>query len=365
MITARSVIHSMARFYPASGAKRGQPPGTLAVHPAAPGAPPVRVQLFGFGPEDLREEPSVAFDEAAAAVGEAPVTWINIDGVHDADLLRRAGERFGLHPLTIEDIAHVGQRPRYEDTDGYLFVVLHMLRYETDTGLVTAEQISLVVGRGFVLSFQEREGDVFGVIRDRLRLDKGRGRRGGADYLAYALMDAIVDQYFTVLERLGESLANLEEEVVTRPAPAALQELHRLKRELIFLRKSVWPLRECIGGLHRSDSPLLERATSVYLRDLYDHTMHVIDTVETFRDMVSGMLDIYLSSVSNRMNEVMKLLTVIATIFIPLTFLAGVYGMNFDHMPELHWRWGYFGTLGVMLAIGLGMLAWFRRRHWL
>ena len=364
MKAPQSLWHSMARFYQGTATKRGQPPGTIEALVPDERVEPARVSLFRFGPDAVREETGIAFDAAADTVGKDGVTWINVDGVHDADVLQRAGERFGIHPLTIEDIAHTGQRPKCDDTDATLFLVLHMLRYEEASRLVTAEQVSLVVGVGYVLSFQEREGDVFDVIRDRIRLNKGRIRRMGSDYLAYALTDAVVDHYFFVLERLGEHLSDVEEEVVERPTPAVLRELHRLKRELIFLRRSVWPLRESIGALYRSESPLVQRETVVYLRDLHDHTLHVIDTAETFRDMLSGLLDIYLSSLSNRMNEVMKTLTVIATIFIPLTFIAGVYGMNFDHMPELHWRWGYVGTLGGMLLLALGMLAWFRRRRW-
>jgi magnesium transporter len=240
-----------------------------------------------------------------------------------------------------------------------------MLYYDEEADIVVAEQVSLLLGPNFVLSFQERPGDVFEPIRDRIRNDKGRVRAMGADYLCYALLDSIVDNYFIILEKFGEKIEGMEEELVQNPDPNTLQTIHSLKRELIFMRKSVWPLREVVNALDRGESTLIRKTTGIYLRDVYDHTIQVIDTVETFRDMVSGMLDIYLSSVSNRMNEVMKVLTIIATIFIPLTFIAGIYGMNFSFMPELGWRFGYFGALGVMALIFVAMVIYFKRRAWL
>jgi magnesium transporter len=252
-----------------------------------------------------------------------------------------------------------------EDFGDYIFVVLKTFSYNHQSDELEPEQISLILGPSFVVSFQEREGDVFNPIRERIRSNKGRIRRMGADYLAYSLLDSIVDHYFIVLEQVGEEVEFLEEELVTNPTPETLQTIHNLKREMLFLRKSVWPLREVIGALERGESSLIKESTGIYLRDVYDHTIQVIDTIETFRDMISGMLDIYLSSVSNRMNEVMKVLTIIATIFIPLTFIAGIYGMNFQYMPELEWRWGYPMVWVVMLAIGVLMLIYFRKKDWL
>ena len=241
-----------------------------------------------------------------------------------------------------------------------------MLYYDDRNGQIEAEQISLILGQNFVLSFQEgKEGDVFGPLRERLRGGKGRIRKMRTDYLAYSLIDAIVDHYFIILERLGERVEFLEEELVTEPTTKTLKEIHNLKREMIFLRKAVWPLREVISGLERGESSLIQQNTQIYFRDVYDHTIQVIDNIETFRDTVSGMLDIYLSSVSNRLNTVMKVLTIIATIFMPLTFLAGIYGMNFKYMPELEWRWGYPFVWMVMIAIGIVMLIYFRKKKWL
>jgi magnesium transporter len=227
------------------------------------------------------------------------------------------------------------------------------------------DQLSLVFGKNFVVSFQEKPGDMFDPVRERLRQGKGRLRKMGADYLAYALLDAVVDHYFVVLENLGERVEALEEELVVDPSQETLHKIHALKREMIFLRKSVWPLREVVAKLERAESELIKDSTEIFFRDVYDHTIQVIDNIETFREILAGMLETYLSSVSNRMNQVMKVLTIIATIFIPLTFLAGVYGMNFEHMPELKWRFGYFLVWGVMIALGVGMAVAFRRRKWL
>jgi magnesium transporter len=241
-----------------------------------------------------------------------------------------------------------------------------MLHYLDQSGEIEAEQVSLILGQNFLFSFQEgKKGDLFDPIRERIRNGKGRIRKMGADYLAYALIDAVVDHYFIILEKLGERIEVLEEALVAQPTTRTLHEIHNLKREMIFLRKAIWPLREVINSLARGESSLIQESTRVYLRDVYDHTIQVIDTIETFRDMVSGMLDIYLSSVSNRLNSVMKVLTIIATVFMPLTFLAGVYGMNFKHMPELEWRWGYPVIWAVMIAIGVFMLIYFRKKKWL
>jgi len=270
-----------------------------------------------------------------------------------------------LHHLVIEDIHNTYQRPKAEDYEDFLYIVLKMISWDENLNQAQAEQVSMILGKGYVLSFKEDPGDIFDPVRVRLREGKGRIRKSGADYLAYALLDQVVDNYFLVLENLGERIESLEEELTTNPSPATLKAIHHLKRELIFLRKSVWPLREAINSLERGDSSLFQAETLVYLRDLYDHTIQVMDTIETFRDMVSGMLDIYLSSISNRMNEIMKVLTIIATIFIPLTFIAGVYGMNFANMPELQWPWGYFAVWGVMILVAGGMIIFFKRKGWL
>jgi len=288
-----------------------------------------------------------------------------LDGIHQLDNIEKIGEHFKIHPLVLEDIMNTGQRPKMEDFNDYLFIVLKMLSYDEEENETKTEQVSLILSSKFVISFQESEGDVFDPVRERIRSDRGRIRKMGVDYLAYSLIDAIVDNYFMVLEKIGEKIEDIEDELVKNPTPEVLHTIHRLKRELIFLRKSVWPLREVISRLERWESPLIDKSIDIYLRDVYDHTIQVIDALETFRDMLSGMLDIYLSSLSNRMNEVMKVLTIIATIFIPLTLISSIYGMNFKYMPELDWFWGYPLVYTVMLAVSAVMLIYFRRKKWL
>jgi magnesium transporter len=290
---------------------------------------------------------------------------MNVTGLHDVELIRQLGERFDLHPLVLEDVVSTGQRPKFEDFGSYVFMVLKTLHGGEELGHVRTEQISIILGPNFVISFQEIEEDPFGHVRERIRSGRGRIRTMGPDYLAYALVDAIVDHYFVVLEKLGDAIEVLGEETVSDPTPSTLHTIQGLKRELSNLRRSVWPLREVVSGFQRGESNMLSERTEVYLRDVYDHTIQVVETIEAYRDIVSGMFDTYLSSVSNRMNEVMKVLTIIATIFIPVTFVAGVYGMNFQRMPELAWPWSYPAALLLMLAIALVMIAYFRRKRWL
>jgi magnesium transporter len=344
--------------------KAGLPPGSL-VFTGERKLETARITIIDYDENAFQERQVDRVEECFPFKTTPTVTWINIDGLHEVKIIEDIGTHFGLHPLTLEDILHTGQRPKFEDLDSYLFVVLMMLRFDDESQTVLSEQVSLVLGPNFAISFQENIGDVFEQIRDRIRNAKGRIRKMGADYLMYTLLDAVVDSYFGILEKLGEKIEFLEEELVSNPTDRTLRQIHDLKREMVFLRKSVWPLRELINGLERSESVLIEESTGVYLRDVYDHTIQVIDTVESFRDMVSGMLDIYLSSISNRMNAVMKVLTIIATIFIPLTFVAGIYGMNFEHMPELKWRYGYAAVWLVMLVVAGLMILYFRRKKWL
>jgi magnesium transporter len=293
------------------------------------------------------------------------VTWVNVHGVHEVEILEKFGNCFGLHPLVMEDILNTDQRPKIENYGEDLFIVLKMLSYDEKKGEISAEQVSLVLRSNAVLSFTEKEKGAFTPIQERLRSGKGRLRKMGADYLAYTLLDIIVDHYFAILEKLSEKIEELEEKLVTNPTTPILQKIQNLKREMIFLRKWVWPLREVISSLERGESSWIQEGTRFYLRDVYDHTIQVMDTVETFREVLSGMMDIYLSSINNRMNAVMKVLTIIATIFMPLTFLAGVYGMNFKHMPELEWQWGYPLLWVFMILIAVFMLISFRKKRWL
>lgn len=354
----------MLRFIKKTSKKAGLPPGAL-IHIGDRKTEYVRIRIIDYNEEFLEEKELKKIDECVPYKDKPSVTWINIDGLHDVDIIQKLGSHYGLHPLIMEDIVHTDQRPKLDDHEGYLFIVSKMLFFDEEEDQLKFEQFSVVLGPDFVLSFQEIFGDVFEQVRTRLRAGKGRIRKMGADYLMYALMDAIVDNYFIVLEKIAQRIEELEEGLISDPRPDTLHAIHNLKRELIFLRKSVWPLREVFSSLFRDESSLIREKTSIFLRDLYDHTIQVIDTTETLRDIVSGMLDVYLSSISNRMNEVMKLLTIIATIFIPLTFIAGIYGMNFKYMPELEWHWGYFVALGVMFVIFVIMLIWFRRKRFI
>jgi magnesium transporter len=355
----------MPRFFKKVSKTIGLSPGAL-VHIGKKKIEKARIRLIDYDEAQLQEKEPKTVEECFPFKDLPTVTWVNIDGLHDIRIMEKIGKHFGLHPLVLEDILNTEQRPKIEDFDDHIFVVLKMLYYDETDGEIRAEQISVILGSNFVLSFQERVGDIFNPLRERIRGAKGRVRKMGPDYLAYNLLDAIVDNYFAVLEKLGEQIEGMEEELVSNPTPDTLQRIHNLKREMIFLRKSVWPLREVVSRLERGESELIKDSTGIYLRDVYDHTIQVIDTIETYRDMLSGMLDIYLSSISNRMNQVMKVLTIIATIFIPLTFVAGIYGMNFEYMPELKWHWFYPKAFWlVMLGVAAMMLVYFRRKRWL
>ncbi|MCK9299351.1 MAG: magnesium/cobalt transporter CorA [Methanoculleus sp.] len=329
---------------------------------ATPRSRPVTVTVIDYD-ESRLEERTYTLPELRLPARRPAVIWIDVDGVHDTGAIQAVGDAVGIHPLTLEDIANTSQRPKIEDYRDYLYVAVRMLA--PGDGEFRSEQVSLVLGRGYVVSFQEQPGDVFERIRERLRAGAGRLRSAGPDYLFYALLDAIVDGYFSVIEVFGERIEVVEEEVVADPDRGTLQAIYALKRSLIALRRSVWPLREAVAQLERGESPLIGEQTLVYFRDVYDHTIEVAETVETYRDTMSGTLDVYLSSQSSRMNEIMKVLTVIATIFIPLTFIAGVYGMNFAYMPEISHPWGYPLALASMAAVAAAMLVYFRKRNWI
>lgn len=342
--------------------KTGAPPGTM-VYSGKETTEKVKITLIEYNETEFIEKSFYDFSECLNSVNPALVKWINVDGIHKVELIETIGKYFNIHPLTLEDIVNTDQRSKFEDYDTYVVSIMKMIYYDTE---IRSEQLSVILFEGMVISFQEiHGGDAFDLIRNRLRQGKGRIRKMGADYLAYALLDAVVDCYFSILEKIGDRIELLEEELMDEPTKQTLKQLHHMKREMIFLRKAVWPMRELINNIERSETELIKPSTDIYLRDLHDHSVRVIDTVETFRDLLSGMMDIYLSSVSNRMNEVMKVLTIITTLFVPVTFIVGLYGMNFEFMPELHTRWGYPITLIVIFLTIISLLIYFRRKKWM
>jgi len=344
--------------------KSGLPSGTL-VYTGERKDEQIIIHVIDFDEATFVETELTSVEACIPYKNKPTVTWINVDGVHNVPMLEKLGDCFALHRLVMEDITNTDQRPKTEDYGDYLYIVLKMLSAGKAEEIVT-EQLSIIAGPNFVLSFQDgQEGDVFSLIRDRLRNNKGRIRKMGADYLAYSLLDAVVDNYFVILETFGNRIEQLETELIESPTPGTVQKIYQLKRELIFLHNAVWPLREAVSSLGKLESPLIREATVPYLRDLYDHVVNVIDSVDIYREMITGMLDMYLSSVSNRLNEVMKVLTAISLIFMPLTFIVGLYGMNFKYMPELNWQYGYPVVLFAMLGIGMSMFFYFKRKKWL
>ncbi len=329
-----------------------------------------RITVIDFDEQHYQETELKQVAEAFVFREKPTVTWINIEGLHQADVLEKLGSCYGIHPLVLEDIL-TDQRPKIEDYDDYIFIVLKMLYYDEEGDAEPADtkldmdQVSIILGKNFIISFKEKEVDIFNSLRERLRTAKGKIRKQGADYLAYSMMDSIVDHYFVIMEKLGDRFEDLEDAVVSNPEPGILPTIYNLKRDMLFLRKSVWPLRESISRLQRTDSPLISELTKIYLRDVYDHTIQVIENIETFRDMSASLLETYLSSLSNKLNEVIKLLTIISTIFIPLTFLAGLYGMNFRFMPELESPLGYPAVLILMLMVVVTMMVYFRKKGWI
>lgn len=344
--------------------KAGLPPGTL-VYIGDKKTEKAFINIIDYNEAEVQEKSAVTPEECREYVDKSTVTWINMTGLHDTDILQKLGDVFGIHPLILEDIVNTSQRPKLEDYGDYLFLVFKMLYHSSRDGSIVSEQMSLVLGRNYVLSFQEIPGDIFDAIRERIRAGKGRIRKHGCDYLAYTLLDAVVDHYFVVLEDLGDRIDLLQEKVLVNTDRNIVHELHNLKKEVIFMRKNLWPLRELVSGLEKSESHLIHKTMIPYLRDVYEHTVQVLDTVESLRDVLSSVFEIYLSNMSNKMNETMKILTLIATIFIPLTFIAGVYGMNFENMPELKWEMGYAGVWIIMILTASGMCVFFKRKKWL
>lgn len=362
---AKRQVGKIKRIIKPKAKKAGLAPGTL-IYTGEKSGQPIKISVLDYMGEDFEEREVKNVEEIFSLIKTESNSWINIDGIHNIETIEKIGKRFNIHPLVLEDILHTTQRPKLEDYDNSIFIVLRMFIFNEEAQEIKNEQVSLILGKNYLLTFQEDIGDVFDSVRDRLRKGGPKIRSGGVDYLTYALMDAVVDSYFHILEKVGEDIETLEDRLVTNPDRDDLQKVHQLRRDLILLRKSVWPLREVLGQMQRNENGMIQKSTEIYLRDVYDHTIQVIDTIESYRDMVVGMLDVYLSSLSNKMNEVMKVLTIIATLFIPLTFLAGVYGMNFDHFPELHYKWMYPWGFWIFTIMVIGLMLWyFKRKKWL
>jgi len=344
--------------------KSGLPPGTL-LHIGDKKMETTRITLMDYDESHFLEKEVKLVEEAFPFKDKPSVTWINIEGIHEIEIIEKIGQYFGVHPLILEDILNTEKRPKMEDFQTYIYVTLKILKQIENSDKILSEQVSFIVGTNFVISLMDGKDDIFDPIKERIRNGKGHLRKMGPDYLAYSLIDAIVDNYFVIMEKFGEKIEVMEEELVKNPTTGTLKSLHDIQRELMILRKSVWPLREVVNNMLRGDSTLIHKSTLIYLRDVYDHTIEIIDMIEGLRDMVSRMFDMYLSSISNKLNEIMKVLTIIATIFIPLTFIAGVYGMNFEYMPELKWRWGYPVIWVIMISSGILMLNYFRKNKWI
>ena len=354
----------MTRYVRKRSGKLGQAPGTV-IFTGTRRIETTALTLIRYDESSMDESSGTTLSDVAGGLDLPGFKWLNVDGLHDADLISAIGERYGLHPLVLEDVASPGQRAKFEEYDGYTYVVARMLHYDAVKRHVEAEQVSLVITADTLISFQERPGDVFGAIRDRLRGSSGKIRTRGTGYLAYTLLDVIVDHYFVTLEAFGDEIEDLEESVVADPSPAVQQHIRALRGNLILVRRAAWPVREVLASMARTESPLVGDETRVFIRDAHDHAVQALDVVESLRDVVGGIMDLYMSSLSNRMNDVMKVLTIIGTIFIPLSFIAGLYGMNFDYMPELHFRYGYALALSLMAGTAGGLLFFFWRRKWL
>ncbi len=354
----------MPRFIRKTSKKAGLPPGTL-VHVGDRKQEVTRISVMDYEGDRLDEHCPTDVETVFPLRDEPATSWINVDGVHDLTVIEKLGQHFLIHPLTLEDTVNTAQRPKLEEFDDYLYMVLKMLAWDDDAGRVRAEQVSLVLGHHFLISFQEAEGDVFEPVRERIRRGRGRIRQGGGDYLAYALIDSVVDHYFVALERLGEKIEALETQLYSNEGNDPLGTIFRLQLEMIYLRKQIGPLRETLNRLHKTENPLIQEKNRVFFADVYDHLLQGIEIIESLRDVLSSLQDLYISMNGQRMNETMKVLTIIATIFIPITFVAGIYGMNFEVMPELKWRGGYIMVWVIFGVITAGMLFYFKRRKWL
>lgn len=348
-----------------SAQKVGLPPGTL-LPASVKRSDQMSFRVIEYSEQHVHERQADSIADIFPLPAAPSVIWLHISGLSGASIVEEIGRLFAIHPLVLEDILDQEHRPKLEDYEDYCFIVLKMagLAEKNDQSIISMEQVSIILGNNYVISFQGSTVDIFAQVRERLKSNKGRMRKAGPDYLAYALLDTVVDHYYVVLEAVGEQLEFLEDALIATPGAKLIHHIHGLKSDMLYLRRSVWPLREVINAIIRGETDQFQASTTIYVRDLYDHTIQVIETMENYRDMLSAMVDIYLSSVNNKLSEVMKFLTIISTIFIPLTFIAGVYGMNFKYMPELEWQWGYPVVLAMMVSIGVTLAAYFRIKKW-
>jgi magnesium transporter len=354
----------MARFFKKREANKGLAPGSL-VFIGNTKVENILIRVIDYDKSNLTEAQLEDISKGKEFKETKTVSWINIDGLNDIELMQKLGEIFGLHPLLLEDILNTGQRPKFEEFDNCLFLVLKMLRYDAEKQLIISEQLSMVLGESYLITFQEQPGDVFEPVRERIRKQKGRIRGTGIDYLAYALLDTVVDNYISIIERLGDQIEDIEDEIFANPKPDVMEKISTFRGEMNYLRKSIRPLREALIQLLKSDNELIEDKTIPFLKDLLDLATQATEAIDTYREMLSDQLNIYNSSISNKMNEIMKVLTIFAAIFIPLTFIAGIYGTNFDNLPELHFKYSYFIFWGVMVSVAMALLAFFKRKEWL
>ncbi len=357
-------LRKVKRLISSTPKQIGLPPGTL-VYTGDKEKEPVKIKVFEFDEANFSEREFRSVEEIVEFTNSKKNVWINIDGVHDIQMMEKIQNYFGIHPLAMEDILHTTQRPKVEEYDNYIFLVLRMFFYNNASRELKNEQVSIILSENYLISFLEDAGDVFDAVRERIRKEGTKIRKNNVDFLAYSMMDSIVDSYFHILEQIGEEIEEVEDRLVIDTQKEDIQLVHRMRRNMILLRKSVWPLREVISALQRNEHNVIKPSTQIYLRDVYDHMIQIMDTIESYRDMIVGMLDVYLSSTSNKLNEVMKVLTIISTLFIPLTFLAGVYGMNFKRFPELEMDWMYpWGFWLITALIILGMAIFFKRKNW-
>ncbi|HEX7358050.1 MAG TPA: magnesium/cobalt transporter CorA [Ignavibacteriaceae bacterium] len=357
-------IKKVRRLISTKSKQIGLDPGTL-IYTGERSKEPITFRVFEFDQNDFTEKVFQKVEDIFFCKESSKKCWINIDGVHNIEIMEKIQNQFNIHPLTMEDIIHTSQRPKLEEYDEYLFIVLRMFFYDNTLRELKNEQVSIILSGNYIITFLEDPGDVFDPVRERIRKIGTKIRKNDCDFLAYSLIDSIVDSYFHILEKIGEEIEELEDRLVVDTQKDDIQLVHRMRRNMILLRKSVWPLREVISVMQRNENDFIKTSTQIYLRDVYDHLIQIIDTIESYRDMIVGMLDVYLSSTSNKLNEVMKVLTIISTLFIPLTFLAGVYGMNFRRFPELEMNWMYpWGFWIITFVVVIIMIIYFKKKKW-